>query len=49
MALAALDNGEAVTIPTLKDLSVWAAMEDERGRFLRDVIGGEIAARYRQE
>lgn len=49
VALAALDNGESVTIPTLKDLSIWAAMEEERGRFLRDVIGGEIAARYRQE
>ena len=24
-------------------------IEEERGRFLRDVIGGEIAARYRQE
>lgn len=45
-ALAGLDAGEAVTIPTLVTPSIWDDMEAVRGRFLGDVIGGKVGARY---
>lgn len=45
-ALAGLDAGEAITIPTLVAPSIRDDMEAVRGRFLGDVIGGKVAALY---
>ncbi len=45
-ALAGLDAGENVTIPTLRDPTIWEEMEGVRRRFLADVIGGQVASRY---
>lgn len=45
-ALTGLEQGEEITIPTLVDDESWNAMESERNRFLGNVMGGKVAARY---
>lgn len=45
-AMKGLEAGEQVTIPTLKDVTIWKQMEELRKSFLGDVIGGEVASRY---
>lgn len=45
-ALAGLEQGEAVTIPTLRSPAIWDQMETSRQAFLGEVIAGQIAERY---
>lgn len=45
-ALAGLDAGEKVTIPTLRTEGIWADMEAARGRFFGEVVQGQVAERY---
>lgn len=45
-ALAGLDAGEVVTIPTLGTTSIWGDMEGARQRFMGDVMSGKVAERY---
>src|SRR3546814_2646574 len=46
-ALAGLASGEKLTVPTLADAGIWDAIETERARFLAEVVGGRVAARYK--
>lgn len=46
-ALAGLDAGELVTIPSLPDASDWAAFEAARGRLAPNLSHASPAARYR--
>jgi short-subunit dehydrogenase len=46
-ALAGLDAGETITIPTLGTPQIWDDMEALRQRFLVDVLSGNVADRYR--
>jgi short-subunit dehydrogenase len=45
-ALAGLEAGEAVTIPSLLNLETWQAMEAARGAFMGQVGSGQVADRY---
>lgn len=45
-ALAGLDAGEEVTMPTLVDEAIWSEMEGLRTRFVSDLFGGQVAPRY---
>lgn len=47
-AMKGLAAGETVTVPTLKDPETWDQMEQLRKKFLADVVGGEVAGRYRE-
>lgn len=47
-AMAGLDRGEAVTIPSLEDLAVWEKMEALRTSFMAATLSGAVAGRYPQ-
>ena len=47
-ALVGFDRREAVTIPSLPDVSQWTAFEAARKAMLPNFINGHAAARYRQ-
>jgi hypothetical protein len=46
-ALAGLDVGESVTIPSILDEQPWTALEAARTEFVKAVMSGKIAFRYR--
>jgi hypothetical protein len=46
-ALAGLDAGEAVTIPSMLDEQVWIALEAARTEFVKATMSGKVAMRYR--
>jgi short-subunit dehydrogenase len=46
-ALAGLDAGEDVTVPSVGDTQVWAALEAARQGFMAASISGAVADRYR--
>jgi uncharacterized protein len=46
-ALAGLDVGESVTIPSMLDEQPWTALEAARTEFVKAVMSGKIAFRYR--
>jgi hypothetical protein len=45
-ALAGLEAGEEVTIPSLLNLQTWQALEAARGAFMGQVGSGQVADRY---
>ncbi|HRX73300.1 MAG TPA: SDR family oxidoreductase [Hyphomonas sp.] len=45
-ALAGLDAGETVTVPTLARAVLWDDIVAAQTRFLSDVVSGEVATRY---
>lgn len=45
-ALAGLDAGETITVPTLVSPGIWDDIEDKRRAFLGEVVGGRVAERY---
>ena len=47
MQLAGLDVGESVTIPSMLDEQPWTALEAARTEFVKAVMSGKIAFRYR--
>jgi hypothetical protein len=46
-ALAGLDAGESVTIPSMLDEQVWIALEAARTEFVKATMSGKVAIRYR--
>jgi short-subunit dehydrogenase len=46
-ALAGLDAGEPVTIPSMLDEHAWIALEAARTEFVKATMSGKIAVRYR--
>jgi short-subunit dehydrogenase len=46
-ALAGLDAGESVTIPSMLDEQPWTALEAARTEFVKAVMSGKVAFRYR--
>jgi short-subunit dehydrogenase len=46
-ALAGLDAGEAVTIPSMLDEAAWTALEAARTVFVKAMMSGKVAVRYR--
>lgn len=46
-ALAGAAQGDEVITPTLASADLWRDLEAARGAYMRDVLSGEIAARYR--
>jgi hypothetical protein len=46
-AFAGLDVGESVTIPSMLDEQPWTALEAARTEFVKAVMSGKIAFRYR--
>ena len=46
-ALAGLDAGESVTIPSMLDEQVWIALEAARTEFVKATMSGKVATRYR--
>lgn len=46
-ALAGLDAGERVTVPSMRDMRTWDALEAARVEFLKATMSGEVAPRYR--
>jgi len=46
-ALAGAALGDEVITPTLLSADIWGELESARVAFMRNVMGGEIAARYR--
>ena len=46
-ALAGLDTGEPVTIPSMLDEQAWIALEAARTEFVKATMSGKVAARYR--
>jgi uncharacterized protein len=46
-ALAGLDRGEAVTMPTLADEALWENFEQERGALVPQLSTRQSAPRYR--
>ena len=46
-ALAGLDVGESVTIPSMLDEQPWTAVEAARTEFVKAVMSGKIVFRYR--
>ena len=45
-ALAGLDAGESVTIPSMLDEQVWIALEAARTEFVKATMSGKVAIRY---
>ena len=45
-ALAGLDAGESVTVPSMLDERAWTALEAARTKFLKAMMSGEVAVRY---
>jgi hypothetical protein len=45
-ALAGLDAGEAVTVPSMPDVRTWSTLEAARVEFLKAVMYGKVAPRY---
>jgi hypothetical protein len=45
-ALAGLDAGEDVTLPSIGDPTLWAEMEAQRQRFMAAAVSGTVAPRY---
>ena len=45
-ALAGLDAGESVTIPSMLDEQSWAALEASRSEFVKAMMSGKVALRY---
>jgi hypothetical protein len=46
-ALAGLDAGESVTIPSMPDEQPWTALEAARTEFVKAMMSGKVAVRYR--
>jgi short-subunit dehydrogenase len=46
-ALAGLDAGEPVTIPSMLDEQAWIALEAARTEFVKATMSGKVAVRYR--
>ena len=46
-ALAGLDAGESVTIPSMLDEQAWTALEVARTEFVKAMMSGNVAVRYR--
>ena len=46
-ALAGLDAGESVTVPSMPDEQVWIALEAARTEFVKATMSGKVAVRYR--
>ena len=46
-ALAGLDAGESVTIPSMLDEQAWTALEAARSEFVKALLSGTVAVRYR--
>ncbi|TFU02922.1 SDR family oxidoreductase [Polymorphobacter arshaanensis] len=46
-ALAGLDAGETVTIPSLENLATWDTIETARKAFMAEIGSGAVASRYR--
>jgi short-subunit dehydrogenase len=46
-ALAGLDAGESVTIPSMLDEQPWTALEAARSEFVKAMMSGKVAVRYR--
>jgi hypothetical protein len=46
-ALAGLDAGETVTIPSMLDEQEWTALEAARTEFVKATMSGKVAMRYR--
>lgn len=47
-AMAGLNGGEAVTIPSLPDLENWEAIESSRKAFMAATLSGAVAGRYQE-
>jgi uncharacterized protein len=45
-ALAGLDAGESVTIPSMLDEQPWTALEAARSEFVKAMMSGKVAVRY---
>ena len=45
-ALAGLDAGESITIPSMLDEQAWTALEAARAEFVKAMMSGKIAVRY---
>ena len=45
-ALAGLDAGEEVTVPSLPDVQTWNALETARVAFMKAIMSGQVASRY---
>jgi short-subunit dehydrogenase len=45
-ALAGLDTGESITIPSMLDEQAWTALEAARAEFVKAMMSGKIAVRY---
>jgi uncharacterized protein len=45
-ALAGLDAGESVTIPSMLDEQPWTALEAARREFVKALMSGKVAVRY---
>jgi len=45
-ALAGLDAGESVTIPSMLDEQAWTALEAARTEFVKAMMSGKVAVRY---
>src|SRR6218665_2456637 len=45
-ALAGLDAGEEVTVPSLPDIQTWNALETARVAFMKAIMSGQVASRY---
>jgi len=48
-ALAGLDAGEGVTVPSMLDAQTWDTLEKARGEFLKATLSGKVASRYGAE
>ena len=45
-ALAGLDAGEPVTIPSMLDGQAWSTLETARTQLVKATMSGKVAARY---
>ena len=48
-ALAGLDAGEGVTVPSLPDVRTWDDLETARAAFMTAIMSGQVAPRYAAE
>ncbi|ATB27634.1 SDR family oxidoreductase [Melittangium boletus DSM 14713] len=45
-ALAGLEAGEEVTVPSMPDVRTWNSLETARVAFMKAIMSGEVASRY---
>lgn len=45
-AMAGLDRGEAITIPSIPDVETWEKIEVARKEFMAATLSGKVAIRY---